>query len=100
QKVILARELSSDPDLLVIAQPTRGLDVGAIEFVHNRVVEARDQGKAVLLISLELDEIMALSDRIAVVYEGEIVGEMPASDATEEQLGLLMAGAIRMSDAV
>jgi len=100
QKVILARELSCDPDLLIIAQPTRGLDVGAIEFVHNRVVEARDQGKAVLLISLELDEIMALSDRIAVIYEGEIVGEMPASEATEEQLGLLMAGAIRIADAI
>lgn len=100
QKVILAREMSYEPDLIVIAQPTRGLDVGAIEFVHNRLVEARDQGRAVLLISLELDEIMALSDRIAVIYEGEIVGEMPASEATEEQLGLLMAGAIRMTDAV
>lgn len=99
QKVILARELSRDPDLLVIAQPTRGLDVGAIEFVHHRLVEARDAGKAVLLVSLELDEIMSLSDRIAVMYEGEIVGEMPAEKATEEQLGLLMAGAVKMTEA-
>lgn len=98
QKVILAREFSRDPDLLIIAQPTRGLDVGAIEFVHRRLVEARDAGKAILLVSLELDEIMALSDRIAVMYEGEIVGEMPAEQATEEQLGLMMAGAVRMNE--
>ncbi|RPJ34227.1 MAG: ATP-binding cassette domain-containing protein, partial [Planctomycetaceae bacterium] len=99
QKLILAREMSRDPDLLVIAQPTRGLDVGAIEFVHRRLIEARDAGKAILLLSLELDEIMALSDRIAVIYEGEIVGEMSPAEATEEKLGLMMAGAVKMTTA-
>ena len=99
QKLILARELSRDPDLLVIAQPTRGLDVGAIEFVHRRLIEARDAGKAILLLSLELDEIMALSDRIGVIYEGEIVGEVSPAEATEEKLGLMMAGAVRMTAA-
>ncbi|MCR4425304.1 MAG: ABC transporter ATP-binding protein [Firmicutes bacterium] len=94
QKVIVARELSRDPELIIAAQPTRGLDVGAIEFVHRRLVEARDAGKAVLLVSLELDEILALADRIAVMYEGEIVGVMDAKDATEEQIGLMMAGAL------
>ena len=92
QKVIVARELSSEPRLLVASQPTRGLDVGAIEFVHKRLLEQRDKGKAILLISLELDEIMSLSDRILVIYEGQIVGEMTAREATERELGLLMAG--------
>lgn len=92
QKAIVAREISRGPDLIVAAQPTRGLDVGAIEFVHRRLVEARDAGKAVLLVSLELDEILALSDRIAVMYEGQIVGTMDAHEATEEQIGLMMAG--------
>jgi ABC-type uncharacterized transport system ATPase subunit len=91
QKVILAREISRDPRVLIAAQPTRGLDVGAIEFVHNRLVEERDEGRAVLLVSLELDEILSLSDRILVIFEGEIVGEFPPS-ATEEQLGLAMTG--------
>jgi ABC-type uncharacterized transport system ATPase subunit len=93
QKVIVARELSRSPELVVAAQPTRGLDVGAIEFVHSRLVKARDEGKAVLLVSLELDEIMALADRIAVMYEGVIVGIIDRDEATEEQLGLMMAGA-------
>ncbi len=93
QKVIIAREFSRDPDLLIAAQPTRGVDVGAIEFIHKRIVEQRDAGKAVLLISLELDEILSLSDRIAVIYEGKIVGIVDAKDATEEELGLMMAGA-------
>nr|WP_269467431.1 ABC transporter ATP-binding protein [Anoxybacter fermentans] len=93
QKVIIARELSRDPDLLIAAQPTRGVDVGAIEFIHKRIVEQRDAGKAVLLISLELDEILSLSDRIAVIYEGQIVDIIDAKDATEEELGLMMAGA-------
>ncbi|MGE5599427.1 MAG: ABC transporter ATP-binding protein [Bacteroidota bacterium] len=97
QKLILARELSRDPELLVIAQPTRGLDVGAIEFVHRRLIEARDAGKAVLLLSLELEEIMALSDRIAVIYEGEIVGQLTPAEASEEKLGLMMAGAAKMA---
>lgn len=94
QKVIIAREFTRDPELLIAAQPTRGLDVGAIEFVHRRLLEQRDKGKAVLLVSLELDEIMALSDRIAVMYEGRIVGLLHASEATEEKLGLLMAGQV------
>lgn len=93
QKVIIARELSRNPELLIAAQPTRGVDVGAIEFIHKRIVEQRDAGKAVLLISLELDEILSLSDRIAVIYEGQIVDILDAKDATEEELGLMMAGA-------
>lgn len=92
QKVVVAREVSYDPDILIASQPTRGLDVGAIEFVHKKLVEQRDSGKAVLLISLELDEIMMLSDRIAVLFNGEIVGELEAEEATEEELGLLMLG--------
>jgi simple sugar transport system ATP-binding protein len=95
QKVIIARELGRDPNLLIAAQPTRGVDVGAIEFIHKRIIEQRDAGKAVLLISNELDEIMGLSDRILVMFHGEIVGEMPASEATEDELGLYMAGAKR-----
>ena len=92
QKVVLAREISANPDLLVVAQPTRGLDIGSIEFVHRRIVEARDKGAAVLLVSAELEEVMSLSDRIAVLFEGEIVGTIDSADATEEGLGLWMAG--------
>ncbi|MCL4516220.1 MAG: ABC transporter ATP-binding protein [Firmicutes bacterium] len=92
QKVILAREFDMSPEILVAAQPTRGLDVGAIEFVHHRLVEQRDKGKAILLVSLELDEILSLSDRIAVMYGGKIVGMVDAADADEEELGLMMAG--------
>jgi ABC-type uncharacterized transport system ATPase subunit len=92
QKVIVARELSRPIDLLIASQPTRGLDVGSIEFIHRRIVSARDQGAAVLLISAELDEIMTLSDRIAVMYKGAIIDIMPAADASRETLGLLMAG--------
>ena len=77
QKVILAREIDRDPRVLIAAQPTRGLDVGAIEFVHRRLVEERDEGRAVLLVSLELEEVLSLADRILVMYEGEIVGEFP-----------------------
>ena len=91
QKVILAREIDRDPRILVAAQPTRGLDVGAIEFVHRRLVEERDEGRAVLLVSLELEEVLSLADRILVIYEGEIVGEFPPS-ATEEELGVAMTG--------
>jgi ABC-type uncharacterized transport system ATPase subunit len=93
QKVIVARELSRPIRLLIAAQPTRGLDVGSIEYIHRRLVEKRDEGVAVLLVSVELDEIMALSDRIAVMYEGQIVGTMDAEAITREELGLLMAGA-------
>ncbi|MBM3677613.1 MAG: ABC transporter ATP-binding protein [Actinobacteria bacterium] len=94
QKVILAREINRDPRVLIAAQPTRGLDVGAIEFVHRRLVEERDEGRAILLVSLELDEILSLSDRILVMYEGEIVGEFPPT-ATEEELGVAMTGGRR-----
>lgn len=92
QKVIVGREITRDPDLMVAAQPTRGLDVGAIEFIHKRLVSERDAGRAVLLVSLELDEVMNLADRILVMYKGRIVAEVPGSEATEEGLGLLMAG--------
>ena len=96
QKAIIAREIDKDPDLLVAVQPTRGLDVGAIEFVHKQLIERRDAGKAVLLISLELDEVMDVPDRILVMYEGEIVGEFDPKKTTQEELGLYMAGAKRM----
>ncbi len=92
QKVIIARELSRDIKFLVASQPTRGLDVGSIEYIHNRIVEKRDEGCAVLLISPELDEIMELSDQIAVIYRGKIVAILPAGQTTKEQIGLLMAG--------
>lgn len=95
QKAIIARELDKDPDLLIAAQPTRGLDVGAIEFIHRRLVEQRDKGKAVLLVSFELDEIMKLSDRIVVMYEGKVVGEVRPEDTNDQELGLLMAGSRR-----
>jgi len=91
QKLIIAREFASDPMLLVAAQPTRGVDIGAIEFIHRRIIEQRDAGKAVLLVSAELDEIRSLSDRIAVMYEGRIVG-IVSPDASEEELGILMTG--------
>lgn len=90
QKAIIAREVDKNPDVLIAAQPTRGLDVGAIEFIHKRLVEQRNSGKAVLLISYELEEVMQLSDRIAVIYEGRIVGEVDPSETTDEQLGLMM----------
>jgi simple sugar transport system ATP-binding protein len=92
QKLIVAREIDRDPCLCIASQPTRGLDVGAIEFVHKKLVELRDEGKAVLLVSLELDEVMILSDRIAVMYDGKIVGILDAKDATEKKLGIMMAG--------
>ncbi len=93
QKVIVAREFSRPIKLLIASQPTRGLDVGSIEYIHNRIVAKRDEGTAVLLVSPELDEIMSLSDRIAVMYRGQIVAILPAREVTKEQLGLLMAGA-------
>ena len=92
QKVIVAREFSRPIKLLIAAQPTRGLDVGSIEYIHQRIIEKRDQGTAVLLVSTELDEIRPLSDRIAVMFEGKIVDILPANRVTKEQLGLLMAG--------
>ena len=93
QKAIIAREVDKNPDLLVAVQPTRGLDVGAIEFIHKKLVEQRDAGHAVLLVSLELDEVMTVPDRILVMYEGEIVGELDPKTTTVEELGLYMAGA-------
>ena len=95
QKAIVAREIDRDLPLIVAVQPTRGLDVGAIEYIHNQLVAQRDAGKAVLLVSLELDEVMNLSDRILVMYEGEIVGEFDPAAVTVEELGLYMAGAKR-----
>ncbi|MBR7032865.1 MAG: ABC transporter ATP-binding protein [Clostridia bacterium] len=95
QKAIIARELDRDHDLLIAVQPTRGLDVGAIEFIHEQIVASRDAGRAVLLVSLELEEVMNLSDRILVMYEGEIVGEFDPKKTTVQELGLYMAGAKR-----
>lgn len=95
QKAIIAREIDRDPKLLIAVQPTRGLDVGAIEYIHRQIVAERDAGKAVLLVSLELDEVMSLADRILVMYEGEIVGELDPKTTTVEELGLYMAGAKR-----
>ena len=91
QKVIVARELTGDLRALVVAQPTRGLDVGSIEFIHRKIIELRDQGVAVLLVSAELDEILSLSDRIGVLYRGRLAGTVEATEATREELGLLMA---------
>lgn len=92
QKLIVAREITKDPELLIASQPTRGLDVGAIEYIHKRLVEERNKGKAVLLVSLELDEILSLSDRIAVMYDGKVVAILDRKDANEHKLGILMAG--------
>ncbi|MEH7359306.1 ABC transporter ATP-binding protein [Priestia aryabhattai] len=95
QKAIIAREVDRSPELLIAAQPTRGLDVGAIEFIHKKLIEERDKGRAVLLVSLELDEVMNLSDRIAVIYEGKIVDIVDPKETNEQELGLLMAGGTR-----
>ena len=92
QKMVVAREFSRPMKLLVVAQPTRGIDVGSIEFIHNQIVAKRDEGVAVLVVSSELDEIMALSDRIVVMYKGEVIDIVPREKATREGLGLLMAG--------
>lgn len=92
QKAIIARELDRDPELLIAVQPTRGLDVGAIEYIHKKIIAQRDSGKAVLLVSLELDEVMSLPDRILVMYEGEIVGELDPKTTTANELGLYMSG--------
>lgn len=100
QKAIIGREVDRDPDLLIAALPTRGLDVGAIEFIHSRLIEQRDKGKAVLLVSFELDEVMNVSDRIAVIYDGQIVDTVYPKETTEQELGLLMAGEKRKAKAV
>ncbi|MBU1304395.1 MAG: ABC transporter ATP-binding protein [Alphaproteobacteria bacterium] len=92
QKIVLAREMERNPDVLIVGQPTRGVDIGAIEFIHNQIIKMRDAGKAILLVSVELDEIRALSDRILVLFDGQIVGEADPATADEGELGLLMAG--------
>ncbi|MFN7051491.1 MAG: ABC transporter ATP-binding protein, partial [Gemmobacter sp.] len=92
QKIVVAREIERNPDLLLIGQPTRGVDIGAIEFIHKQIVALRDQGKAILLVSVELDEIMSLSDRVAVMFDGKIMGERDPKTTDERELGLLMAG--------
>ncbi|WP_368185121.1 ABC transporter ATP-binding protein [Aestuariibius sp. HNIBRBA575] len=92
QKIVVAREIERNPDLLLIGQPTRGVDIGAIEFIHKQIIALRDQGKAILLVSVELEEILSLSDRVAVMFDGQIMGERVASETDERELGLLMAG--------
>jgi simple sugar transport system ATP-binding protein len=92
QKIVVAREIERNPDLLLVGQPTRGVDIGAIEFIHKQIVALRDQGKAILLVSVELDEIMSLSDRIAVMFDGRIMGFRDPEQTDERALGLLMAG--------
>ena len=92
QKLVVMREMSRDPRLLIVGQPTRGVDIGAIEFIHRRIIAMRDAGKAVLLVSVELDEILSLSDRILVMFSGEMMGEIRAAEADERVIGLLMAG--------
>jgi ABC-type uncharacterized transport system ATPase subunit len=92
QKIVLAREMEHDPDVLIVGQPTRGVDIGAIEFIHNQIIKMRDAGKAILLVSVELDEIRSLADRILVMFDGQIVGEADPAKATEGELGLMMAG--------
>ena len=97
QKVIFAREMEATPDLLIAAQPTRGVDIGAIESIHHRIVEVRDSGRGVLLVSAELDEILSLSDRILVMYEGEIMAEFKRGEADERKIAVYMTGAKRHS---
>jgi simple sugar transport system ATP-binding protein len=92
QKVMLARELAGEPSLIIASQPTRGLDVGAMEYIHQRLLQERERGAGILLISEDLDEIFALSDRIVVLFEGEIMGEAPGKTASREQIGLWMSG--------
>ena len=95
QKIVLAREIERNPDLLLIGQPTRGVDIGAIEFIHQQIVALRDQGKAILLVSVELEEILSLSDRIAVMFDGRIMGERLPGQTDEKELGLMMAGMVK-----
>ncbi|EPX81557.1 putative nucleoside ABC transporter, ATP-binding component [Litoreibacter arenae DSM 19593] len=92
QKIVLAREIERDPDLLLVGQPTRGVDIGAIEFIHQQIVALRDKGKAILLVSVELEEILSLSDRVAVIFDGQLMGERLPAETDEKELGLMMAG--------
>jgi general nucleoside transport system ATP-binding protein len=98
QKLIVARELDLNPKLILISQPTRGVDIGAIEFIHKKIIEYRDQGSAVLLVSAELDEVLSLSDRVIVMYDGGIVGEVNPKLVSEEEIGLMMTGSKRGRD--
>ena len=93
QKLIVAREFDIKPRLVLVAQPTRGVDIGATEFIHRKVIELRDAGAAILLVSAELDEVLSLSDRVLVIYEGRIVGEVDPKTVSEEEIGLMMTGA-------
>ena len=92
QKIILSRELNKNPKILLVGQPTRGVDIGAIEFIHQRLIDMRDKGVAILLVSVELEEVLSLSDRIIVMFDGKIVGEKTNQDVTDREIGLLMAG--------
>ena len=92
QKIVVAREMEQNPELLLIGQPTRGVDIGAIEFIHKQIIALRDQGKAILLVSVELDEIMSLSDRIAVMFDGRLMGFRDPETTNERELGMMMAG--------
>ena len=94
QKIILSRELNENPKVLLVGQPTRGVDIGAIEFIHQRLIDMRDRGAAILLVSVELDEVLSLSDRIVVMFDGKIVGEKQNKNVTDRELGLLMAGVV------
>ena len=98
QKLVLSREIERNPDLLLVGQPTRGVDIGAIEFIHQQLIRLRDSGKAILLVSVELDEILSLSDRIMVMFDGKIMGERDPLTTNEKELGLLMAGISGASD--
>jgi simple sugar transport system ATP-binding protein len=93
QKLVLAREIAQEPKVLLVGQPTRGVDIGAIEFIHRELVKRRDEGCAILVVSVELEEILSLSDRILVMFGGRIMGELPPARADERTLGLMMAGA-------
>jgi general nucleoside transport system ATP-binding protein len=92
QKLVLAREMERDPAVLLVGQPTRGVDIGAIEFIHRQLIALRDAGKAILLVSVELDEILSITDRVSVMCDGRIVGERITSETNERELGLMMAG--------
>ena len=94
QKIILSRELNEKPKVLLVGQPTRGVDIGAIEFIHQRLIDMRDRGAAILLVSVELDEVLSLSDRIVVMFDGKVVGEKENKNVTDRELGLLMAGVV------
>jgi simple sugar transport system ATP-binding protein len=100
QKIVLAREMERHPDLLLVGQPTRGVDIGAVEFIHRSLIDMRDAGCAVLLVSVELDEILSLSDRILVMFDGRIVGEVAGAAATERAIGMMMANVLPEDAAV